>query len=54
MILSRLDKLVLLSLYVCVRENRTDTGFIHSISKLHVPKQQATPQATRQGISEHS
>ena len=27
-ILSRLDKLVLLSLYVCVRENRTDTGFI--------------------------
>ena len=52
MILSRLDKLVLLSLYVCVRKSH---GYwVHSISKLHVPKQQATPQATRQGISEHS
>ena len=38
----------------CLCERKSHGYWVHSISKLHVPKQQATPQATRQGISEHS
>ena len=39
---------------VCLCERKSHGYWVHSISKLHVPKQQATTQATRQGISEHS
>ena len=39
---------------VCLCERKSHGYWVHSISKLHVPKQQATPQANRQGISEHS
>ena len=39
---------------VCLCERKSHGYWVHSISKLHVPKQQATPQATWQGISEHS